>query len=114
MKLALPNGVGASEMICSPIPVAQRGEIYYSPIIREAVTTGRPIKHILRGIDGSKSFPPMIKGIPCRLHQLSHSMPVAHPWSNPKELLQTNTLFPYYVHFDTDEQYQAALKTLES
>src|ERR1035441_1541168 len=101
-------------MIWSPIPVAQPGEIYYSPIIREAVTTGRPISHILRGIDGSIRFPPMIKGIPCRLHWLSRSMPVAHPWSNPQELLQKNTLFPYYVYFDTEEQYQSALSALKS
>ncbi len=101
-------------MICSPIPVAQTGEIYYSPIIREAVTTGKPVSYILRRIDGPMIFSAMIRGIPCRLNRLSHSMPVAHPWSNPQELLQKNTLFPYYVYFDTAEQYQSALKALKS
>lgn len=114
MRLTFPYRAGASEMICSPIPVAQPEEIYYSPMIREAVTTGRPIRRILRGIDGPISFPPMIKGIPSRLNHLSRSLPFAHPWNNPQELLQKNTLFPYYVYFDTEEQYQAALSALES
>lgn len=55
----------------------------------------------------------MIQGIPVALYKIAESMPTAHPWSDPEVLLNNNTLFPYYVHFDTEVMYQRAVEALD-
>jgi len=93
-------------------PVPAEGETAFSAVGRCVERLGIANQHLLPLLTGQKNSTTLFSVLPGYLGTIARAMPIGHPWTDVKVLINAHTALPYFTYFHTQEQRNTGIELL--